>query len=121
MPRFRIAYREGDGVDPRYDKKERGTPQNRKALQLCAQVQQVLMMVLPGSGDDILSDLTIESVTLAPDSSQMLVRLKGPVDVNDALQSLAIVKGKLRTEIAASIHRKNTPKLLFEVFRTEDQ
>ena len=125
MPRFREALHKkmcatlepGDGCDPRYDKKEHGSPPNRKALQLCAQVFKTLVMSLPGCGDNILNDLTVESVTLAPDSSQLLVTLKGDVDLNDAEQSLAAVQGKLRTEVAQSIHRRKTPKLLFKIVR----
>ena len=111
-----------DGVDPRTffrDPSRRRT--NRKALQLCAQVARTLGEVLAWeSGDDLLRDLTVESVQPAPDSSRLLVTVRlhaapGTVPADRVLEHLNRAQGKLRAEVAAAIHRKRVPELTFRV------
>ena len=109
----------GDGTDPRFDVKHpHGKVSNRKALQLCRQVERTLSAALEG---DVLRDLTVESVLAAPDSSRLLItlRFRGPdtvatEEIHDALHAS---HAKLRGEIAAAIHRRKTPDLTFHVVR----
>lgn len=129
MPRFREALhktakqlcdglRDQDCQDPRYDSKAIRKPiQNRKALQLCSQVFQTLSLALPSCGDDALTDLMVESVTLHPNSARLLVTLRATaaIDTQDIEQNLAAVKGRLRSEVAASINRRKAPELVFKV------
>lgn len=107
-----------DGVDPRRDHRGgTGKIVNRKARQLCAQVAEILSGVLAESGDDILRDLLVESVLPAPNAGRLLVTVRPilVVDLSQALERLEGSRGRLRSEIAAAIHRRRTPDLLFRV------
>src|SRR5438128_824961 len=56
-----------DGIDPRFASKQpRGKVANRKALQLCRQVERALSVALEG---ELLRDLSVQSVAPGPDSS----------------------------------------------------
>jgi ribosome-binding factor A len=111
-----------DGVDPRtFFRKPSGRGLNRKALQLCSQISRILSAVLAWeTGDDRLLGVVVESVEPAPDSTRILVTVSVPAlrEEGDAGQVLACLNGftgKLRAEIAAAIHRKRVPELLFRV------
>ena len=114
-----------DGVDPRTQ--TRVPPKkvhNRKALQLCGQVARTLSSVLQGGCDDeVLRDLLVDSVMPAPDSTRLLVTVsRSPVSTNIATQEVLArlhrAHATLRREVAAAIHRKRTPDLLFRVAET---
>jgi ribosome-binding factor A len=91
---------------------------NRKALQLCRQVERTLSLSLEG---DILRDLLVQSVVPAPDSTRLLVTFAFVGDdLTSSLEVLVALKhqqAKLRRAIAAAIHRKKTPDLAFQVVR----
>lgn len=114
---------EEDGLDPRQFAKTKRpmNQQNRKALQLCRQVAETLNLVLTGEFDDaLLYNLQVVSVTPAPDASQLSVALRADLENHDVhpqqiLDRLERVAGKLRSEVAASITRKRTPRLLFYI------
>ncbi len=109
-----------DGIDPHTTfRLSRPRIKNRKALQLCAQIAETLSIVLAGEcGDDRLRELCVVSVEPAPDSSRLLLTLAvapdGPSS-SDALAALERAGGKLRSEIAAAIHRKRVPLLTFRI------
>jgi ribosome-binding factor A len=89
----------------------------RKTLQLCRQVERALMFVLSDSDDDVLRDLMIVAVEPAPHAGRLLVTtapLYEKIDPIDATTRLQAARGWLRTEIAASIHRRKVPDLLFQ-------
>ena len=89
----------------------------RKTLQLCRQVERALMFVLSDSDDDILRDLMIVAVVPAPNAGRLLVTttpLYEMIDPLDATARLQAARGWLRTEIAASIHRRKVPDLMFQ-------
>jgi len=116
-----------DGRDPRYDKPEQPDKvKNRKALQLSGQVAETLALVLAGEcDDDLLRDLLVESVVPFPTSVRLLVTLvpsvsAGEVSLEQMAQRLEQVRGKLRSEVARSIHRRKAPDLLFRILRPED-
>src|SRR5262245_39565459 len=99
-----------DGIDPRdLPRYPRGKVSNRKALQLCRQVEHALSIALEG---DVLRDLTVQSVTPAPDSSRMLVTFvyHGPETMSShaVLAVLEAQRARLRSAVAAAIHRKKT-------------
>jgi ribosome-binding factor A len=111
-----------DGVDPRTffrQPSRKGT--NRKALQLCGQIARTLGWVLAWeSGDDRLRGLTVVAVEPAPDSTRVLVTVCPQAtceaaDPGQVLERLYRYAGKLRTEVAAAIHRKRVPELVFRV------
>jgi ribosome-binding factor A len=111
-----------DGIDPRTQSRAPSRKvHNRKALQLCGQVARTLSSVLQdGCGDEILRDLLVASVTPAPDSTRLLVTVSPSpastgVEREEVLVRLHGASAKLRREVAAAIHRRKTPELLFRV------
>jgi ribosome-binding factor A len=109
-----------DGKDPRFDALgSRSSPVNRKALQLAAQVERTLVQVFGGEcADEVLCDLRVESVAPAPDSAHLLVVLSPGGDspaLEIILEHLARANGRLRSEVAAAIHRKKAPELHFQI------
>ena len=115
----------GDGFDPRLESGE--APRkvaNRKALLLCGEAERTLSAVLAGEcGDDVLRNLIVASVKPAPTSARLLVTVypATPVQGADAATVLAHLeraKGLLRTEVAAALHRRKAPDLMFRVVRT---
>ena len=72
------------------------------------------------AADDALRDLTVLSVTPAPHSGRLLVLVqpREPVDAcgKDLLtEKLRHATGWLRSEVAASINRRKTPELIFQL------
>ena len=93
--------------DPRAD---------RKTLQLCRQVQRALMMGIAGEcADDLLREISVDSVDPAGGAGHLLVRVTvpGELSVIDVLARLNDRSGKLRAIVAASICRKRVPMLSF--------
>ncbi|MBI1830959.1 MAG: hypothetical protein HYR84_05850 [Planctomycetes bacterium] len=108
-----------DGIDLRHlPRPTMAKGSNRKALQLCRQVERVLSVCLEG---EILRDLTVQTVVPAPDSTRLLVRFiyHGAEPLANVLATLHACCPRLRAEVAASIHRRKTPELTFEVVRSE--
>jgi ribosome-binding factor A len=109
-----------DGLDPRYDRpaEPRKVP-NRKALQLCGQVADTLALVLGECGDDVLRDLRVVSVKPAPTSVRLLVTVARTAGATEEVDQIAGrlegARGKLRSEIAAAVHRRKAPDLMFRV------
>jgi ribosome-binding factor A len=114
---------EDDGVDPRqfFKTDKQRDKQNHKTRQLCHQVAETLGLVLAGEfGDERLHGLQVASVEPASDASQLTVTLRtgdpcDAIEVQEILNRLATVGGRLRCEVAAAISRKRTPRLLFRV------
>ena len=78
-------------------------------------------MVLSGEcRDESLQSLHVLSVVPAPNASRLLVIARADLpeeefDRDAILAELDAQSGRLRAEIAASIHRKRTPLLTFHV------
>jgi ribosome-binding factor A len=110
-----------DGSDPRlFARKPTHKVANRKALQLCAQVAEALNGALGECGDAVLRDLVVAAVVPAPNSAHLLVTLTpspgtSSVAEEEVLRHLEGAAGKLRTEVAAAIHRKRAPELTFRL------
>jgi ribosome-binding factor A len=110
-----------DGSDPRlFARKPTNKVPNRKALQLCAQVAEALTCALGACGDELLRNLVVTAVVPAPNSAHLLITLTpspaaGPVTTEMASSHLDRAAGKLRSEVAAAIHRKRAPELTFRV------
>ena len=90
----------------------------RKTRQLCGQIAQTLNYAFASvCNDDVLRDLGVVAVQPAPDESRLLVTvgpaLPGPCDPGQVLAHLQKALGKLRSEVAAAIHRKKVPELTF--------
>jgi ribosome-binding factor A len=107
-----------DGKDPRRDHDRRGIhgkPPGRKAHQLCGQVAQALLVILPGLADEVLRDLTVVSVEPAPHSGRLLVTVAGPAPADATDRHLRLAAGLLRSEVANAVHRRKAPELVFAV------
>jgi ribosome-binding factor A len=113
-----------DGLDPRrFLRESRPHVANRKALQLCSQVARLISSILAGEcGDEVLSDLAVESVVPAPNASRLLVTVylttrASEVTAEEVQAHLQQARGLLRSEVAAGIHRKRAPDLSFRVIQ----
>jgi ribosome-binding factor A len=111
-----------DGADPKlFFGKPSRKKTNRKALQLCSQIEQTLAVILSWeSGSELLRNLVVEAVEPAPDSTRVLVSVSlavaaEPFGPRQALTGLHRSAAWLRTEIAAAIHRKRVPQLVFRI------
>lgn len=109
-----------DGTDPRvfFDRRQPRRKGGRKALQLCAQVSRALSYALSDCDDDILRNLYIDSVVPAPDEKRLMVTVinsLGSEPPPEVLEHLHLHYGRLRGEVARSIHRKRAPELSFQV------
>lgn len=110
-----------DGRDPRFETGDFTQKiNNRKALQLCTQVQRILTMVLGEMGDDVLRELWVQSVIPAPNAGCLLVLVSPmstpkPHDLVKIQARLQAVNGRLRQEVASAIHRRRAPLLNFQI------
>jgi ribosome-binding factor A len=121
MPSLASEWGAEDGIDPReLPRRPHGPVTNRKALQLCRQVERALATLLAGAcGDAVLRDLSVISVIPAPDSTRLLVTLTfcGPAtaEPGEVLARLRRAHGLLRGEVAAAVNRRKAPELTFQV------
>lgn len=110
-----------DGTDPKHFFRRHTIRKkdNRKAMQLCSQVADVLNQVLSGEcGDEVLNQLQVVSVVPVADGSELVVYVApafvdGPTECL-ALSRLAAACSMLRAEVAAAITRRRVPKLRFQ-------
>jgi ribosome-binding factor A len=108
----------GGPLRPQFDSHTfRQDKPDHKTAALCKQVQRALSMTLSGEcGDPLLQSLLVESVSPAPHAGHLLVRLLAregsPADILVRLEQVA---GLLRSAMAASINRKRTPQLSFQI------
>jgi ribosome-binding factor A len=120
-----VVFGEDDAEDFALLQGSRGTAvngkENRKAMQLCRQVAETLDLVLSGDcREELLQSLHVVSVVPAPNASRLLVTLDadlptGEFDPRAILALLDRQQGRLRAEVAVSIHRKRVPTLAFQV------
>lgn len=112
---------EDDLIDPRDYFKSENQPSKRqkKALQVARQVFETLQYCLTDGDDPQLDLLEVVSVEPAPDSRRFRVTVsvgeQESVDRKALKELLEKETGRLRSEIARSVHRKKTPQIFFEV------
>ncbi|MCG8418305.1 MAG: ribosome-binding factor A [Proteobacteria bacterium] len=89
---------------------------DRKLAQLCQQAREALSYALAGSADWVLRDVLIDSVMPAPDATRLLIAVH-PTEIEQIalLARLDAARGYLRSEVAAAIHRKRAPELVFRI------
>lgn len=92
----------------------------RKAHQLCREVEELLTMMLAGAADDLTRDLAVQSVEPMPDSSRLLISVyyAGTDEVADAraiLSRLEDLRPALKQEIAVATARRRVPELTFRL------
>lgn len=96
-----------------------GDPQFlRKSAQLARQIERQLAIALAELEDPQLAGLVLVAVAPTPDASRIRVELAcepgSPVGAMTLLEqaiALAKLRGRLREEVAAAIHRRRTPEL----------
>jgi|GEM_PF-799095 len=92
-----------------------------KTMQMCRQVQRRLDLALGGALDDpVLSGLWVHRVVPEPGGRALIVEVvvDDPARADAVRQRLVAATGRLRSEVAAAIHRKRTPQLHFVVLPT---
>lgn len=108
-----------DGMDPKeFFRKSGFRGPGRKVMQLCGQVQHALYFILGAEvGDESLALLEVISVDPAPDSTRLLITVKRPesMTLDEATTKLQEAGKAIRSEVAASIHRKKVPELVYRV------
>lgn len=90
----------------------------RKLLQLCGQVRDALIAILPGCGDAALREALVHLVEPAPNASRLRVIVCVPEDGPEpdfVRERFRMAAGMLRWEVAGAINRKHAPELAFEV------
>jgi ribosome-binding factor A len=118
--RRKTRFMDPDFAESLYESKSKdlssGRQAQRKAQQLCRQVQRALNLALADcSTDDGLSGLFVEDVSPAPDCGHLLVHMliPGGYQVADAMSALRRAAPRLRAEVAMAISRKRAPELFF--------
>ena len=118
--RKQAAFENPDFADALYgtssDRLSSGRQGERKARQLCRQVQRALNLALADrKADDGANDLFVEDVSPAPDCGHLLVHVVIPADrpITEALSALRRDAPRLRSEVALAITRKRAPELSF--------
>jgi ribosome-binding factor A len=90
----------------------------RKSRQLCSQVQRAVTSTLGADFDDeLLNALWVVKVEPAPTLSRLMIWIAGPEGSSAELILTRVlgVTGALRAEVAAAIHRKQVPTLMFAI------
>ena len=87
----------------------------RKTRQLCRQIHEQIDLTLSSFDNPQLQTLWVLEVAKTPFSSAMQVTLVAPdeADHNELRHHIDAARGRLRSEVAAAIHRKRTPHLRF--------
>ena len=117
-----------DEIDPRRDR--RGSSRKkaeRKAYQLCRQVDETISLVLAGADDPALRELSVARVEPARGASHLRVWItahpplpgEDPVDPAAALESVERAAGILRAEVAQAITRRRAPELSYRFLPPE--
>lgn len=112
-----------DGIDPRLIRPNlEGRTVRRNTLQLCSQVSRALSVSLAACADDVLRDLQIVGVVPAAGAGRLLVTVaRSPAA---ELLEEAVIQARLhkaaalfRAEVAAAVHRRRAPELIFRLAR----
>jgi hypothetical protein len=95
-----------------------GRFRGHKDRQVARQVADAVGWFLAAVDDPLLSGLLVIDAVPAPSAARVLVTLApatGEIDVGLAQQRLADVKDEVREEVAAEVHRRRAPELVFRV------
>jgi ribosome-binding factor A len=115
---------EYDGIDPRDEKKHRiGASNNKRdysALRLASQIREILNLVIPYSGNALLTSFIVGHVEPYGIGSNFVVQVystdhETEYDPNEIKVALNNMKSKLRMEVAKNVTRKKAPDFKFDV------
>ena len=117
--------REGDGIDPKEEKKRclaHGSNDRRDFLarRLASQIRDILNLAILQYGDPLLASFVVGTVEPSAAGGNFVVQLYSVnhSDDYDPSQVNAIfneIKPRLRAEVAKSVNRKKTPDFKFDV------
>lgn len=97
---------------------------DRKTMQLCAQVRRALHGVIPLPGSSCFEGVVVEAVQPDPDASRLRIVISVPPSCAEPIPSLKqrLIDrvGFIRSEVASQIHRKRVPILTFELMPRKD-
>ena len=93
-----------------------------KDLQLCRQVADAIQWFLSDTDDPALTELVLVAARPAPTGARVAVTLAAPSSevVESAREALAAIRDELREEVAAEIHRRRVPELMFRIATMEE-
>lgn len=117
--------REGDGIDPRLEKKARqiktlrGKP-NYAVLRLGEQIRNTLVETLGQSPDSLLASFSVGAVEPSASGTTFVVQVYSidpslEYDMDEVKALLKASKPTLRWEVARAVNRKKVPGFRFEV------
>jgi hypothetical protein len=91
-----------------------------KDLQVCRQVFDALSLALAEVDDPVIEQLALISVEPAPSAARVLVTFAVPAawsvgDVDGAMERIRELGPELREEVAAEVHRRRAPELVFRI------
>jgi hypothetical protein len=104
----------------------RQTKGNRKAMQLCKQVERAVAVTLATVPDcDSLLGASVACVEPAPDAGRVraIIVLAPEHETADAAEARAALvrwTPEFRAEVGAAIHRKRVPEIVFDVRLAEE-
>jgi ribosome-binding factor A len=108
-----------DGVDPRYAYRPNARRPHRKGLQLCRQIARAISHALSWElGKDVLSQVQIDSVEPAPNTSRVAVFVSFDPSIvsREAIETeLVQAAAPLRAAAASAINRRRVPDLAYVV------
>ncbi len=94
-----------------------------KDRQVCRQVADAVGFFLAESDDPVLTELYVVQVDPAPSAARVLVTLVPAHDEVDAALALVRLRDHrddLREEVAAEVHRRRAPELIFRIASRTD-
>ena len=98
--------------------RDRSGRSGHKDLQVCRQVFDALTYALAELDDPTIEELSLASVTPAPNAARVLVTMvptRDGIDPATALERLRVSMSDLREEVAAELTRKRVPELVFRI------
>jgi ribosome-binding factor A len=105
-------------------KDSRKKRQDHKTAQLCRQVHRTLIVAMSALPEEALLELSVLDVRPAPDASTLAVVLQKRSDTlfssAQVYEALERMRGRLRTLVTQSIHRKRAPELTFVLVGSEE-
>lgn len=116
--------REGDGLDPKEERKRAGRTaadkRNYATLRLASQIRDVLDLTIPLCGQALLAGFAVGSVEPSAKGTTFVVQVystdpTADYDPREIVGALASVKTRLRAEVAKEVTRKNAPEFRFDV------
>jgi hypothetical protein len=116
---------EGDGVDPREEKKARlartaAGKRDYAVLRLASQIRDILDLALPASGHPLLASMVVGAVEPSSTGATYVVQVysadhAADYDPREVKAALDQMKPRLRAEVAKEVTRKNAPDFKFDV------